>query len=177
MVAEKPKIELRGIEIHSKLSQETPAYTAKLYIDGKYFADVSNEGHGGCDDVRPPRGFKQNTPEFYEAYGKLDALIGETYPQIKLGWKDEGDKDAYMNESLEMLCHGIAWEHLEKRNFKSRLSRTVFMTDKNKIVQFKGRKTDQLVQAVKQKYPDEIVLNCLTFEEAWSIFKDFTKEK
>lgn len=40
-----PKIELKGIKVHMGLSEETPAYTAKLYVDGKHFADLSNQGH------------------------------------------------------------------------------------------------------------------------------------
>ena len=43
------KLELRNIKYSSFASQETSCYQAKLYVDGKPFATVGNEGCGGCD--------------------------------------------------------------------------------------------------------------------------------
>ena len=43
------KLELKSIQYSSFASQETSCYQAKLYVDGKPFATVGNEGCGGCD--------------------------------------------------------------------------------------------------------------------------------
>jgi len=41
------KIELKNLKISKALSQETLAFTANLYIDGKKVAVASNSGQGG----------------------------------------------------------------------------------------------------------------------------------
>lgn len=51
-----PKFELRRITHNARLSEETSAYAADLYVDGKLFAHVSNDGHGGCDHQYPAKG-------------------------------------------------------------------------------------------------------------------------
>ena len=43
------KIELKNIKYAAFASQETSCYQGTLYVNGKRFANVSNEGHGGCD--------------------------------------------------------------------------------------------------------------------------------
>jgi hypothetical protein len=45
-------IELRSIKHSKSLSEETPAYTAALFLDGRKVAEISNHGHGGADMVR-----------------------------------------------------------------------------------------------------------------------------
>ncbi len=47
------KFELKTVKFFEAFSEETNAFTAKLYINGKYVADVKNDGHGGCTDVHP----------------------------------------------------------------------------------------------------------------------------
>lgn len=41
------KIELRNFKHYPKLSEETNAFTADIYIDGKHAGFVKNEGRGG----------------------------------------------------------------------------------------------------------------------------------
>ena len=43
------KFELKKISYSEALSQETSAYAAVVYVDGKKQFSVSNSGHGGCD--------------------------------------------------------------------------------------------------------------------------------
>jgi len=45
------KIELKKIKYAAFLSQETSAFTAEIWIDGKKAGTASNEGHGGATDV------------------------------------------------------------------------------------------------------------------------------
>lgn len=44
------QISLKSVRISESLSEETTAFTARLYVDGKATADVRNSGHGGCND-------------------------------------------------------------------------------------------------------------------------------
>jgi hypothetical protein len=43
------KLELKNIKYFASGSQETPCYTATVYVDGKKAIYVDNDGHGGCD--------------------------------------------------------------------------------------------------------------------------------
>ena len=42
------KIELKNISHSPRLSQETEAFAADLWINGKKVAYCENDGHGGC---------------------------------------------------------------------------------------------------------------------------------
>ena len=42
-------IELKRLKIAQSLSEETLAFTADIYLDGKKVGDVSNRGNGGCN--------------------------------------------------------------------------------------------------------------------------------
>ncbi len=164
----KPTIELKSVKVHMGLSEETPAYTAKVYVDGKHFADVSNEGHGGPDMVYPPKkGTPYNSPEFDAALKALEARIGETYPKTDMSKYKMDD----MDESLEVLCHTAVWLHVDQRNLKSRLSRTIMTIEGGKCYSYKGKKTDERMDAIAQRKPEAIILNRLAFSEAWEISK------
>ena len=47
------KIDLKAIKFYESMSEETNCFQGKLYINGKYVADVKNNGQGGCTDIYP----------------------------------------------------------------------------------------------------------------------------
>jgi hypothetical protein len=44
-------VELKNVVESKRLSEETTAYTGKLYIDGKFAAECSNHGQGAPDEL------------------------------------------------------------------------------------------------------------------------------
>lgn len=52
-------IVLKNLKIYEGLSEETTAFTADVYVNGKKVAYAKNDGHGGCTD--------------YNAYGTPEA--------------------------------------------------------------------------------------------------------
>jgi hypothetical protein len=46
------KLELKSIKFIEEMSEETNCFYGKLYINGKYRADVRNDGKGGCTWVQ-----------------------------------------------------------------------------------------------------------------------------
>jgi hypothetical protein len=44
------KIELKNLKHYERLSEETNAFSADLYADGKFAATCKNDGRGGCID-------------------------------------------------------------------------------------------------------------------------------
>ena len=165
--SDKPKVELRGIQVHLGLSDETPAYTARLLVDGVHFADVRNDGHGGCDLVDAPKGEEKDFRDRLEA---LEAMIAETYPETDMSQY----KMDPMKESLEGVCHGLVWLHVDQRNFRSQLSRNLMALDDGKIWAWtkRGHDLDVMRGGIKAKRPDATFLNDLPFDEAFQIVQD-----
>jgi len=69
------KIELKKIKHSPSLSEETNAYTADIYVDGKSIAYVKNSGHGGSTDVHA----LGKTEEARAANSKTLVAAGEQY--------------------------------------------------------------------------------------------------
>lgn len=159
----KPKIELKSVQVHLGLSEETPAYTAKLFVDGTHFADVSNDGHGGGDYVYPPKSEGNGAIHFNDdRLADLEKRIGDTYPEHECNGMT-------FKESLECVCHGLVWLHVDQKRFRGDLSRKVLMLDGGKMYHWKknGRTTEAVVMLVQKKHPDATILNALPFQEAW----------
>lgn len=154
----KPSIELKSIDLAASLSEETPAYTAKLFVDGVHFANVSNHGHGGSDDVHFVGGHT------WDDYKALEERVKATYPST--------DYDGLViEESIEGLCHAAAWRSVELRNFRSTLSRKVLIVMDGKVYTLKGKKSQSLIDAAAKHYGDKaVVLNNLPVEEAFNLY-------
>lgn len=45
------KVELKKVKVAQHLSEETNAFTAQLWTDGQYIADLSNDGRGGQNRI------------------------------------------------------------------------------------------------------------------------------
>lgn len=72
-------IELKNLKVAASLSEETTAYTATIYIDGKPAFHASNHGTGGSDD------FHAIAPFGYDDLKRIDAWLAENKPPIDLG--------------------------------------------------------------------------------------------
>lgn len=162
-----PTIKLKSIQINMNISDETPCYSAKVYVDGRYFAKVSNHGHGGPDDVTSPT----VNPQFDDELRTLETLIGETFPENKYDFGG-GRKGSY-KETLECICQEAAWNHVEERNLRSRLSKKVMTVTKDgEVLFYKQKKTVALLDFARKQLQDgERVLNDLPFAEAMQIYK------
>jgi hypothetical protein len=83
------KIELRNVTFCARLSEETNAFAAVVYIDGKKACEVSNDGHGGPDrysdwDVEKRINAYAKTLPPVECFGttleqNADMLIGDLF--------------------------------------------------------------------------------------------------
>lgn len=180
MTAAQPKIELRKISYNSRLSEETSAYSAQVWVDGEHIVDVLNRGHGGCDETNPPPK-KNRTPEDWKAFHqKLEALettIKTTFPSREA---DLGDGRKFMIEpSLEGVCGELLTDWLIAKDVKRDLAKKVMFTKPTgglysvKIPKPTpaGFSLDRLIDAVKKKEGIEKTLNEMTTEEAVAIYK------
>lgn len=153
------KVELRSIKVHMGLSEETPAYTARVYVDGEHVLDVKNEGHGGPDYQYPSRTLneKLGMPPKTVNHRKV-----AEYVETLNGGKFMG---------FETLCHGLVWDHVERRNLKSRLSKSVMVTKDGEVYKVGRGKSQAILDHATKTYGADSVLNVMDFDRAFKIWK------
>ena len=76
------KIELKNVKFSESLSEETNAFTADIFVDGKKCGFAKNDGQGGCTDIRQIGG--TNSKLFVECVNWL-----KTQPDINIGSETE----------------------------------------------------------------------------------------
>lgn len=164
------KIELRKISHSQRLSEETPAYAAQVWVDGAHICDVSNHGTGGCDECHPAKGKTHADIEALEAYIKVNHAPRYT------GMVLEG-KPFIIEPDLETVCGDLLTEHLLAKDLQRLLKRTIayYNPQTKAIMSFKGKHEGvaraHLITETIRKHPDAKVLNNLPFHEALEIFK------
>lgn len=162
MKANHVKIELKKLKLYPALSEETQAYSAAIFLDGRHIADVHNDGHGASDNVRP------KAPFTYDDLLALEKRIAAQYPPQK------GITGVDIPYTLECVCGDL----IHRAGVQKRLARAM----KSKIVaiidgalsefSFKGIKvlspalSAQLTPAILRKHPAAKLLNTLPLDEA-----------
>ena len=85
------KFELKNIKFIEEMSEETNCFYGKLHINGKYSADVRNDGHGGCTWVQP-------------AYGGNDIKTKQNKQAV-------ADAEKYLREQPKKKCDMYDFEY------------------------------------------------------------------
>ena len=172
------KIELKKIQYSEFASQETACFQADLYVDGKPFAIVSNDGIGGCDmHYKHPKN-PQTSKEYHE---ELDTIFKWYKDNVKV--ESEYSETGYVKGSLDIAVGELLEKYLIEREVKSLTSRNivVFVNDgrkgfykygkkKYKIQSIPGR-LDYLKEKFKEWYGDFTILNDLEIQEACEYYK------
>ncbi|RPD42959.1 hypothetical protein [Chitinophaga barathri] len=100
------KIELKSIHHSETLSEETNAFTAKVYIDGKFAAYARNDGRGEETNIQPKDHMDWDLIKQAEQYCKT--LPPGTY---EFG----GEQHAY-SMTLESVVDDLLEQHLSKKH-------------------------------------------------------------
>jgi|TARA_R110000824_G_scaffold392511_2_gene590974 hypothetical protein len=161
------KIELKNIKYAAFASQETSCYQGTLYVNGKRFANVSNEGHGGCDRQDPIK------PHTYKDIRKLDESIAKEYPK----WGSEYGGDDEYDTDLEIVCGNLLSQWHVDKDVKRNLKKIAFVKSPDEkqiyylgtVAQAKSR-GEQIRERILRDYPTAIILNDLPIEEVRSYF-------
>jgi len=98
------KIELKNIKFSEALSEETNAFTANLYINGKNVGYCKNQGQGGCTD------YHANSPEDYKVIIATEAYC-KILPKIKYGGME-------FDQSLESVIDQLLEDWLKAKETK-----------------------------------------------------------
>ena len=75
-ISARPLISLKHVKYSAFASDESLAFTATVYVDGRFFCHVSNDGKGG--DV-----LFDGRSGFAKRRDALDAIIAATYPALR----------------------------------------------------------------------------------------------
>ena len=159
------KIELKAIKYSASLSEETYAFTAKMYVDGKKYADVSNNGGGGPNLIHR---VKHNA--------QLDGeVMGQAYKELQdTAWGD------WTIEVVENWASEAVTQHLIRKDMKTTFrKRIVFCKtpDDNELLSWprpKPLSVEQSVKILKETYPDIVVLNTMPEDQALDLYKALT---
>lgn len=95
------KIELKSIKVDRRASEETTAYSAKLFVDGRHVCDVANSGTGGADRmIGCGKGLD---------YGQSSRLYDEACRRVaaempKQNLADPGEPENLADDSMDFLC-------------------------------------------------------------------------
>lgn len=170
-----PKIELKNVKHAEFASEETHCYQATVWVDGKRFCTVSNDGHGGADMQHPLKG--GNYAELRPELEKLDKLIAKTFP-AKVYTEAEHGFDGDFTEDLESVCCNLVTQWLIARDMKRALRNNMIFKKKDKdgLYEIKiGRKGPLHRQGLFDKYNKaddiEAVLNTLPEAEAVKLWQ------
>ena len=160
------KIELRNIKHFPAMSQETNCFTARIYLEDIYVADISNQGTGGADMIHPREGQRQLLIKL-EEWCKLQP------PKEITG----GGMDPFtVPMDLEHYCDDLLFDHLTRQDMLRAMKRKVLvrMPD-GKIMEYswKGVKSisQKHIQKIRDENPDGIVLNILPVDAALEYYK------
>ena len=124
----KPRIELKNVKHMEALSEETHAYSATVYVDGKRWASVSNQGQGGPDSVYPLRNSKKTYTDIQAELKDLNKRISNTFDPLV----DERYGGPPMKQDLELVCGELVNKYLYRKEFlRARRKYLMFTTSAN----------------------------------------------
>ncbi len=168
------KFELKNVKHSEFASQETHCYEATLYVDGKRFCIVGNDGHGGCDYHHGINGMTNS--ELYERINKFDKELAKEI--ISCGERADGSHYEVSN-CLEIICGELVNDFLSKREIKGWLRKVCTIDDDGKVSsynitnkKFQDHK-EQYLAMFEKKNPNAVILNDMVFDEAFALINSF----
>ena len=170
------KLELKKIKYSEHASQETHNFVADLYVDGKPFAVVCNDGIGGC-----------NMYHRHEKYGKDHSTYREELQKL-YDWHKENttyetkyDPRGFSEGNLDISVDEVLVKHLEEKRVKRLMSRSMVVFEKGKkgyytygkkkyniTAERRGWFNNQMWQLLKDNW---VCINDMPFDEAVAYFK------
>ena len=169
-------LEMKSIKHFASGSEETYCYTAVVYLDGKPFAHVSNNGHGGSDSVHHHE--KSPLIKVKGAWNKKFQQIEEYFASLpktdvgKYEWSPEG-----FDQKFEYWCADQVFKFLQKKDMKKEFNKYVIAKlkeDGEFRFAFFNKKKGQpdwiLKEAIKNKYEEVTIVNDLPEADALELW-------
>lgn len=121
-LAEEAGIELKNLDVNKRMSEETWAFTATVYLNGERVAIAENRGRGGQTMLRPYT--NRNGNNRTDGRDELREVVADL-PNVDSQIGDEG-----LNLDAEATVHSLVGHTLHKRKIKRHISggKVVFRT-------------------------------------------------
>jgi hypothetical protein len=193
--AAEPLLERRGIKYAAFASDETSCYSATLYVDGRKFCEVSNDGNGGCDNHYPVKGgiaprdlndalwelAKRINPQAVRTWNDLpgrDPKTGALVSEVPADHVEPVDYWAHGPQTLDTILEGVCGhlltDHLIARDLaRDFKKRVVFTLPDGRLMECKlrGNPVAAVIAAVKLRNPGAVILNEKPMAEAVAIMR------
>lgn len=160
------KIELRKVDYSASLSEETNAFSAEVWIDGKKEGHAQNHGTGGPTNVHP------NTLRL-----RLDEY-GKTLPKADIGASFDGEPHLIVQDA-EWIVGQLLDDWILLRDLRKRLKKRVLYVELGKrgIMQTKVLPPEKIAQIlgsaeIKAKWRAATWLNSVPEEEVLKLFRE-----
>lgn len=173
-------IEMKAIKHSAFASEETHCYQAKIYMNGKAWIQVDNDGRGGAD--------RQSPMDIHAEWGKQ---IKDINQRLQIEHEPETyryeDKDGKlitnsMKVNLEIWCGNQINKWLMSKDLKNKMAKNLlFIENKNKTNEpelngftkkyLSKFKPHALTKFMEENYPNGLILNDIDFNEALNWYK------
>tara|TARA_R110000824_G_scaffold304844_1_gene492636 strand:- start:6 stop:470 length:465 start_codon:yes stop_codon:yes gene_type:complete len=152
------KLTLKNLKVAEHLSEETTAFTATVYIDGKRAFTARNDGRGGENMLES---LKQDRGIIDRAQTHFASLPPET--------SEYGD----LPMSLDFAISLAVDEALHLKDMKRCLKKVTVKTPEG-IATFQAsiKPTPENLTHIARKYPDYVILNSLSEDDALKLWKE-----
>lgn len=144
------KIEIKNFRPSPAFSEETLAFTARVYVDGKYAFDVKNDGNGGSHYYMGDR----------DKAAKAEAWARSLPPKVYEGMELPSD--------LDLVIDDLVAREMAKKDLKKVLRNHAVFLDLRDGCIYTAK--HMLEEQAAQLYGRENVLNLMPFEEALKFY-------
>lgn len=156
-----PKLEIKNLRTFKSI--EWHGYEATLYVDGKRFAEASNDGVGACDHFHPL------APFTYHDVEALAKFIKEKTPKIKTEYGE-------ISNHIDIVVGDLIEDILKGRDLKRLLKSSMVYQKDGKLFSLKLRGVKSLtkehIAKIEKARPDHEFLNSMKFDDAFKIYKE-----
>ena len=151
------KLTLKNLKVAEHLSEETVAFTATVYIDGKRAFTACNHGTGGENMLEPlkDRGIIDRAQTYFASLPPEPSQYGD------------------LPMSLDFAVSLAVDEALHLKDLKRCLKKITVKTPEG-ICTFKAsfKPTPENLAYIAQKHPDYVILNTLSEDDALKLWKE-----
>jgi len=112
-------IELRNLQIQDRQSEETTAFTASLYIDGRKVGYAKNSGKGGITDYGPDNYHDEQAKQIIkEAEAYCESLAPNSFEYEGQHFEHPSNLEVVIDRLLDEF-----WQEREKVRFNRRMAK------------------------------------------------------
>lgn len=109
------KVELKNIKHCANLSEETNAFTANVYVDGKKVAYAKNDGQGGETIIHPFEGKRDELVKIEKYFKELKSTLEDKVDNLiytDLLNKDKAKQQKALDKNMiKGICFGGIFEY------------------------------------------------------------------